>query len=187
MKAKLGNGWADQYRVFEDNDLALEWCENRLLESVASPARPDRGSTSVPYELLGKLTPKEISIVTGVLRRRQFEPGDVIINVGEEAKEMFFLAHGRVSVLVALPSGARKRLAAFSAGMVFGEMAMIDRAPRSAIIMADTEVECDVLSLEDFDELGRSHPNIKIKLLDSLSLGLCRKLRKANREISVFD
>ena len=71
--------------------------------------------------------------------------------------------------------------------MVFGEMAMIDRAPRSAIIMADTKVECDLLSLEDFDELGRSHPNIKINLLDSLSLGLCRKLRKANREISVFD
>lgn len=35
----------------------------------------------------------------------------------------------------------------------------------------------------DLDDLGRSHPNIKIKLLDSLSLGLRRKLRKANREI----
>ena len=187
MKIKLGERCANLFHMFEDNDLALEWCENRLLENVVPAVRPDRGATSIPYELLGKLTPAEVSIVAALFQRRRYQQGDVIINVGEEAREMFFLAQGRVSVLVALPSGARKRLAAFSAGMVFGEMAMIDRAPRSAIIMADTKVECDLLSLEDFDELGRSHPNIKINLLDSLSLGLCRKLRKANREISVFD
>ena len=71
--------------------------------------------------------------------------------------------------------------------MAFGEMAIIDRAPRSAMVIVDTEVECDLLGLEDFEEFGRSAPGIKIKLLENLSLGLCRKLRKANRELNVFD
>src|SRR6185436_8210166 len=110
-----------------------------------------------------------------------------IISVGEEAREMFFLARGAVSVFVMLNGGVRKRLASFSAGMAFGEMALIDRSPRSAIIVADTEVECDVLSLEDFAALGTAHPGIKIKLIENLSLGLCRRLRKANRELSLFD
>jgi len=187
MKIKLGERVANLLHVFEDNDLALEWCENRLLEKALPPVRSDRGSNGLRYDLLGTLTPEENRIVAARFQRKRYEPAEVIINTGEEARELFFLAHGRVSVLVALPSGARKRLAAFSPGMVFGEMAMIDRAPRSAIITADTKVECDILSVEDFDELGRSHPNIKIKLLDSLSRALCRKLRKANREISVFD
>lgn len=187
MKIKLGSHSGDLFRVFEDNDMALEWCENRLLENIVPEIQTNGSVTAADYKLLEKLTSAERSVVTALFRRRRHSKDDVIINVGDEAREMFFLARGRVSVVVALPSGTRKRLAAFSPGMAFGEMAMIDRAPRSAVIVADTEVECDILKREDFDELGRSHPNIKIKLLDSLSFDLCRKLRKANREISVFD
>jgi glutaminase len=71
--------------------------------------------------------------------------------------------------------------------MTFGEMAIIDRAPRSAMIVADSEVECHLLSLEDFERLGDSHPEIKIRLLENLCLGFCRNLRKANRELRVLD
>jgi glutaminase len=66
-------------------------------------------------------------------------------------------------------------------------MAVIDRTPRSATIVADTAVDCEILSTDDLEELGRKHPAIQIRLLQNLSLGLCRKLRKANRELSVFD
>jgi glutaminase len=54
-------------------------------------------------------------------------------------------------------------------------------------VTADTEVECDLLKLQDFEQLGESHPHVKIVLLNNLALSLSRKLRKANREISVFD
>ena len=64
-------------------------------------------------------------------------------------------------------------------------MAVIDRAPRSAMIQADSEVACDLLAVEDLNRLGESHPAIRIKLLENL--GLCRKLRKANREISILE
>lgn len=115
------------------------------------------------------------------------EFGETIITLGDEASELFFLAQGHVSVWVTLGSGTRRRLATFSAGMSFGEMAVIDRAPRSAMIIADSAVECDLLATEDLERVGRDHPAIQIKLLENLSLGLCRKLRKANRELSVFD
>ena len=71
--------------------------------------------------------------------------------------------------------------------MAFGEMAVLDGAPRSAVVTADTEVECDLLRLEDFEKLSETQPQIKIALLRNIALGLSRKLRKANREISVFD
>ena len=71
--------------------------------------------------------------------------------------------------------------------MVFGEMALFDRSPRSATIIADSEVECRILSLEALDQLGSEHPGIKIKLLENLGRGLSRKLRKANVELSVFE
>ena len=84
------------------------------------------------------------------LKRRTYHASEVIINPGDQALEMFLLTRGSVSVIVTLASGARKRLATFAAGMTFGEMAIIDRAPRSAMIVADSEVECHLLSLDDF-------------------------------------
>ena len=71
--------------------------------------------------------------------------------------------------------------------MAFGEMAMLDRVPRSAMVTADTEVECDLLTVEDFERLGETHPQIMIVILRNLALSLSSKLRRAIREISVFD
>ncbi len=187
MKAKLGPAFDEEFRAFDDNDPALEWCENRLLEQKLGNRSDDKECTPLDYELFQNLSPEEVATLAPLLTRRSYHAGDTIITAGDPPEELFFLARGVVSVFVVLASSARKRLATFSAGMTFGEMAIIDRAPRSATVVADSEVICDVLLLEDFERLGASHPAIKIKLLENLSLGLCRKLRKANRELSVFE
>jgi signal-transduction protein with cAMP-binding, CBS, and nucleotidyltransferase domain len=187
MRVRLEKRYSELYRDFEDHDPALEWCENQLLAVALPGERLDRTVPADGYELFRGFSDAELLVILPLLKRRSYQQSEVIVNIGDEARELFFLARGHVSVTVQLVSGAAKRLAAFSAGMAFGEMAIIDRAPRSATIVADTEVDCDVLPLEDFEKLGISHPTIKIKLLENLGLGLCRKLRKVNRDISVFD
>ena len=187
MKAKLDDRYPDLFRSIEDNDLALEWCENRLIKAALPDGPGDRLAKPEQYELFGNFTRDEISEIGPLLKRRVYQQTEVIINVGEDARELFFVARGAVSVLVPAEASAHRRLATFSAGMVFGEMAVIDRAPRSARIVADTEVECDVLSLDDFEKLSTSHPGVKIKLLENLCLCLSQRLRKANRKLSVFD
>jgi glutaminase len=187
MRLKLGEDRAGAFCSFDDTDHALEWCENKLLQDALPAQAADQRIEHKDFELFATLTADELNVVAALLKRRTYEEGATIISVGEQASEMFLLARGRVSVHVALASGAPKRLATFSAGMVFGEMAVIDQAPRSARIVADTPAECDVLRIEDFDRLDESHPGIKLKLWQSLCLGMCDKLRKANRELSVFD
>ncbi len=187
MKAKLGAQYNELYRVFDDDDLAFEWCENRLLHSVLPGWDAESSASHRDYDLFDGLTADEIAQVVPLLKRRIYQRQETIIRVGEEAAELYFVARGNVSVILTLSSGVSKRLATFSAGMAFGEMAVIDRAPRSAMIVADSDVECDLLSLEDFERLSEAHPRIKIKLLENLGLGLTRKLRKANRQLSVFE
>jgi len=187
FKARLRERYDELFRVYDDTDPALEWCENRVLETSLPQIEPDRACELADYELLAGFTEAERSIIATLLLRRHYHREDVIIQVGDEARDLFFLARGTVSVLVPVASGVRKRLATFSAGMAFGDMAIIDHAPRSAMIVADAEVDCDLLSVEDLAALSIKHPSIKIKLLQNLGLGLCRKLRKANREISIFD
>ena len=139
------------------------------------------------WDWLADLKPEEVATVQALLERRSFTPGEVIVEFGAPARELYFLARGSVSVTVLLSSDTHKRLATFSPGMAFGEMAMLDRVPRSAMVTADTEVECDLLTVEDFERLGETHPQITIVILRNLALSLSSKLRRAIREISVFD
>ncbi len=185
FKKKLPETYADVFRTFPENDPALEWCEDRLLGAQQTSREPDSSSVA-ECELLTGLSESEIAVLAAMLETRRYDAGASIIQVGDEARELFILSRGRVSVLVG-DGEKRRRLATFSPGMVFGEVALIDHAPRSATIQADSEVECYILTVKAFQRLGESSPVIKIKLLENLSYGLCRKLRKANRELSVFD
>ena len=121
------------------------------------------------------------------LVRRHYPAGATIIEAGADAREVFFLARGRVSVFVETGTGRRRRLATFSPGMTFGEMAVIDRCPRSASIVADTDVECDLLTDERFSTLQASVPSLCVTLLTNLARSLSAKLRKANREIAILE
>lgn len=187
FRAKLGGKAAEVYRTFGDNDPALEYCEDALLAKSGFKPRVEHTFGLQEFELLEGFSKAEFETFGGSLVEKTYGKGEVIIRVGDEAGELFMLSKGRVSVFVGSDLSSRRRLATFSPGMIFGEMSLIDRSPRSATIESDSEVQCRILSLAAFDQLGEKHPAIKIQLLENLSRGLSRKLRKANVELSVFE
>jgi glutaminase len=187
MHIKLAKRFDEDFRAFDDSDVALEWCENELVKQLSSDNGTERIARNGDYELFENLTPEESDAIRSLLKRRKFKAGEAIIRAGDKADEMFFLSRGSVSVRVPQPEGGERRLATFAPGMSFGEMAMIDRAPRSATIIADSTTECDELTREDFDHLNATHPQAKIKLFKNICFDLSRKLRKANRELGVLD
>lgn len=183
IRTRLGERSDDLFRTFDELDAALQWSEDRLLARVM-PDIPDTSIAVTAYELLSGLSREDVAVVQKFFERRNYAAGEMIIQSGETAREIFLLTRGIVSVFLPLEDGSRKRLATFSPGMAFGEMAIIDHAPRSATVIADTDVSCDLLTLGKLAALGAVHPKIKIHILENLSLDLCRKLRKANREIA---
>jgi glutaminase len=187
MKAKLGDRFHSDFRAFPDNDVALEWCEIAWLDERL-PARSTRGSAPIDsYDLFRGLTPEQIRLVAGLLQHRCYRQNEVIIEMGAEANEVFFLSRGSAMITLTLAHGAQRRLGVFSPGMAFGEVGMLDGAPRSAVVTAQSDVECHLLKREDFEALGEIHPQIKITLLKNMALGIGRLLRKSTREIIAFD
>jgi CRP-like cAMP-binding protein len=89
--------------------------------------------------------------------------------------------------MVSIPTqGGVARLDAFTSAMPFGELAFLDRSPRSPDVTALGAVECHVLTRDAFARLDREAPTIKIRLLENLALGLTGMLRQANRELAVL-
>ena len=60
------------------------------------------------------------------------------------------------------------------------------RGAPDEMLFAIHDVECALLTLADFDRLGREHPRIKIQLLQNLCITMSGKLRKANWELGVL-
>jgi glutaminase len=172
-------------QTFADLDPALEFCEDRLLARHGVDA--DGGAVTLfDHQVCRGLGPDALARLAAVLQPRHYEPGALIVRKGDRADELFLLMAGQVSVTTALPDGQVKRLSTSSAGMAFGELAVLDRSERTADVRADKRVECLVLSAEDFDRLGAEQPAIKMRILENLLRSVHRMVGRLNRELGAL-
>ena len=79
-----------------------------------------------------KLSNLEINFLTTLSREKQFPSHQVIFREGETAHEMYVVLEGRVMISKFIPGAGEEALAFIERGGYFGEMALIDHAPRSA-------------------------------------------------------
>jgi glutaminase len=172
---------------FESTDLALEQCENRLIEKYGTRRPSIQRVDLADCELLAGLSGDEVRLVREVVQQQTFHAQDIIIREGDAPNAMYFLLLGKTSVWIQLAAGMEKRVATFSPGMTFGEMALLDRAPRSAAVRADQEVECASLSLDAFEKLSAGHAKIQTAIYRNLARILARRVRKSNLQISAMD
>jgi glutaminase len=175
------------FEIFDDNDLALEWCENRLIELHGKRRHGTDRFFIEEFDLLRNLSKSQLQEIQKRLSVRAYKAGDIILETGDPPREMFFIARGKADALIPLPDGRHKRLATFSPGMTFGEMGVIDGAPRSGRVLADLDMECYALSDDAFTELSRTRPELKIVMLTNMLKLLSSRLRKAKAEIGVLS
>jgi CRP-like cAMP-binding protein len=120
-------------------------------------------------------TPDEIASIAAVAQEHTFAPGQIIVTQGTPGQAFYLITRGRVAIE---RDGAV--LGAFGAGDFFGEMSLLDSAPRSATIRAIDETRCLMLSSWDFKALLQRTPSMAIKLLEVLS----RRLRVADERLA---
>jgi CRP-like cAMP-binding protein len=173
------------YLSFEDNDIAVEWCENRL---AGDTVKALAGQVALAdCQLLKELPAKLIESLQEIAATRVYASGEKIIVAGQVSDDsVYFICSGQVSILVPLEDGAHQRIASLGPGMNFGEMVLLGQTTRSATVSADTEVTCRILSASDINRLAVEVPELKIALLESLSRDMAGKLRRATQWIAAL-
>jgi CRP-like cAMP-binding protein len=125
--------------------------------------------------IFASCTPEEIAAIDAVTQEQAFQPGQTIVSQGTPGQAFYMLLSGRVEIV---RDGVA--LGAFRPGDFFGEMSLLDSAPRSATVRALEPTVCLMLSSWDFRSVLEGNPSIAIKLLEVLS----RRLRVANERLS---
>jgi glutaminase len=182
IEARMEDCTDTRFQIFDECDRAMQDVEDRLLTRLFPPT-PAKSIGVDNYELLHGMTPDEVATFRKFLKRKEFKAGETIFEMGSPARDIYLLARGRVTAFMPSDQGEMRRLAVFTAGMAFGEMAVLDGKPRSATMIAEEESACDLLSVSRLQALSAALPYLKIRILENLALGLCQKLRKANQEV----
>jgi serine/threonine protein phosphatase PrpC len=129
--------------------------------------------------LFRHLNYKEIMRLLNITTVREFGAGDAIIRERETGEELFVILSGRVRLH---KEGAF--LTELSRGAHFGEMALVDRSPRSASATAEDVTRVLILRRRDFYEIIRKEAPLAVKLLWSFVQVLTERLRKTTAELS---
>jgi sulfate permease, SulP family len=171
-------------RFYPDIDRAIEWAEDDLLRSAGTGSSAELPLDRVP--LLHDFTADQTARLRSWLEPVAWPAGHIIFRYGDPGSSLYLVTRGRASVHLVHDDGDI-RLVTFAAGAVFGELALLDRGPRSATVTVDEDLTGFGLSAASFAILCQQQPDIAIKLLSALGRELSVRVRYANMTILQLD
>ena len=115
--------------------------------------------------LFSNLSEDHLSSIAEFCVERSFMAGDVIIKQGDFGIGFYFICCGKVKIVKKTAGGEKLYIAELGPGDFFGEMTVLDNAPRSANVIAFEECKCLVLSAWDFNARMKVDPEIALKIL----------------------
>jgi CRP-like cAMP-binding protein len=159
--------------------------------------------------LFVNLTPAELQIVDGLLHERHYLEGEVIFDEGEEGQAIYFIVSGEVLISLPAPGNGRHatrsvanepatshplrrqgdtgRVAQLGPGTYFGELALLDKSPRSAQARAASPCQLIIFFRDDLVGLLDTHARIASKISRQLACHLGARMRAMALSLSAHQ
>jgi CRP-like cAMP-binding protein len=107
--------------------------------------------------MLTNISDEHLKLLAYVSQRIIFEKGETILHEGETGDDAFIICQGRASVFKNI-KGQSVQINTLAEGDVFGELAVIANCPRSATIVAETNMVVLRIVKEVFLNLMAQYP-----------------------------
>jgi CRP/FNR family cyclic AMP-dependent transcriptional regulator len=129
--------------------------------------------------LFSLLPNTQLVLLTQVLLRKPYPKNSTVVAAGDPADALYVVISGRLKVMMSDKEGREVILAILSQGDFFGEMGLIDQAPRSATVV--TIEPCELLTITQADFTKCLQKNFELTM--NVILGLVKRLREADKKI----
>jgi CRP/FNR family cyclic AMP-dependent transcriptional regulator len=131
-------------------------------------------------ELFEGVSPEELEAISKICSERTYQAGDIITEQGRTGDELFIIFDGFVEVLRSgvTPETPPRTVVNLGRGQIFGEMALVDRGPRSASIRAVSDkTVVQVIHRDDFERLCEDNHHLGYIVMRNIAADLSFKLR----------
>ncbi len=129
--------------------------------------------------LFSLLRDTQLVLLTQVLLRKPYPKNSTVVAAGDPADALYIVISGRLKVIMSDKEGKEVILAILNQGDFFGEMGLIDQAPRSATVVAIDSCELLTMTRADFTKCLQKNFDLTMNVI----LGLVKRLREADRKI----
>ena len=130
------------------------------------------------------LEPDELGDIVQIMQLQRFRPDQSIFREGDEGNAWYVLYEGEARVEKRDPFVPSREVARLEAHACFGEMAILDNSPRSASVIALTDVTAFRFPSAMFQMLLDEHSVAAYKLVHAMAKTLCVRQRKMNQQLS---
>lgn len=135
--------------------------------------------------IMTAMSKSEVELLTHQLDYQQLKVGELLFEEGTPGTQCFLIIEGSILVSKRLESGEDQVLATLERGELLGQIALIDRKPRSATCRAgQAGVTLVAMSVENFETLYSAKSTFAYKILDHIVTDLSKRLRGANQQLS---
>src|SRR5262245_46039430 len=135
--------------------------------------------------ILAELAQTQLERVAKACKWRRYDSGEQILSYHSASTDVFFLGAGKVRVIIYSAEGKAVVFTDLRPGAMFGEIAAIDRAPRSAGAEATEASEVATLSADEFKMLLTREPTVAFATLRHLTAEV-RRLSERVLEFSTL-
>ena len=133
------------------------------------------------------MSPEALRRVAAIASEEALPKGSVLFREGDVGDKLYLLLEGKVRISRNLGGMGEEALAIIGPGETFGEMALIEDAPRSAD--AYTHEDCCLLSIgrEEFEDLLFIHKDLAYEILWNCVKLQSKRLREANDKLALLS
>jgi diguanylate cyclase (GGDEF)-like protein len=154
-----------------------------MKKNVASPT--SKAALLQRASLFSQLGPEELAIIARYSGYLRFGPGQTIFQQGSHREELYLVRKGSVSIRRRQEEDSDQEIARFVDGEVFGEMDLLDTAPRSATAVAEGDATLLVFPHGiEFSRLLDKHPETFARILQKLLGEIARRIRAIDKLMS---
>ncbi|NBV23607.1 MAG: hypothetical protein EBS05_17020 [Proteobacteria bacterium] len=112
---------------------------------------------------------EELQALQHTAKMRRFHAGQTIFRAGDPGDGFYLVETGRVTISAAIGASESRPLAVIGPGEFFGEMALLDEAPRSATATAETETRTYCIGRDELLALLEQKPVLALNLIREFS------------------
>ena len=153
--------------------------------TAETPTAGNRPSSVLSHVgVFSLLSTREVGLIAEHMATVALESGQTLFHEGDEGDNLYILIDGAASITIRLPDGGAHEIARFSPGDFFGEMSIVDNAPRSGTCTATARSTLYALSKDAFSDVIEQHPAIALKLMYRMLNITTQRLRGTSEFVS---
>ena len=138
-------------------------------------------------DLFSGLKPQALELIAKVATEESHATGTKIFQHGDAGDKLYLILEGKVRISREVPGMGEEALAVLGPGQIFGEMALLDEAPRSADARVHERCRLLTVAKDAFDDLLFLHKDLAFEVLWSMVRMLLSRLRETNDKLTFLS